>query len=114
MPCAMISSNTKLDDNAARAFTMEISKVIARVMGKPEAYCMVGYQHSTMVFGGVDTPCAFVQLSAIGGIDAAKNNLTSKALTEAVAKYLQIEANRVYITFNDVKSYNWGFNGSTF
>ena len=59
MPALILNSNVKLEDAASKLLIAELSKTIAKVMGKPEAYVLVGYQHSTMIFGGVDQPCAF-------------------------------------------------------
>ena len=44
----------------------DMSKNISKTLGKPEAYVMVGYQNAAMVFGGLETPCVFAQLSSIG------------------------------------------------
>eukprot|EP00703_Trepomonas_sp_PC1_P003036 JAP93570.1 Putative macrophage migration inhibitory factor [Trepomonas sp. PC1] len=114
MPCIIISSNIKLENEQSQLFIQEASQVLADTMGKPEQYCMVGYQHSNMVFGGSDKPCAFIQLSSIGNINPSNNSKVAKALSAVVSKHLQVDGNRVYINFTDVKATNWGFNGGTF
>lgn len=115
MPCAIVESNVNLDVPKAKAFINDVSKTLAKTIGKPEAYCMAGYNHCiAMLMGGSDLPCAFINLSSIGNINAHNNNIVSKALSEVCTKHLEVPADRVYINFNDVKSFNWGYNGATF
>ena len=115
MPCAIVQSNVNLEVPKAKAFVSDLSKALAKSIGKPEAYCMVGYNHNiAMLMGGSDQSCAFISLSSIGNINAASNTQVSKALSEVCTKHLEVPADRVYINFNDVKSFNWGYNGATF
>lgn len=114
MPCIIIQSNVKLEEAKQKDLLADMSKNLSKTLGKPEAYVMVGYQNAAMVFGGVDTPCVFAQLNSIGQISVDKNEKTSAVITGILVKHLNVSADRVYITFNDVKPSNWGFNGSTF
>ena len=86
--------------------------MVAELTGKPENYVMTMVQKDTkMTFAGSDEPCCFIKVKSIGSLTPSK---MSKALCELIASKTNINTNRIYIEFFDVKASNWGFNGSTF
>ncbi len=90
----------------------EISKIVAELTGKPESYVMTMiHSNSNMTFAGSDEPCCFITLKSIGSLKPA---LMSKSLCNLIASKTNINANRIYIEFIDVKASNWGFDSSTF
>ena len=90
----------------------EISKKVAVLTGKPENYLMTLIQNnSQMTFAGSDEPCCFIKLKSIGSLNPSA---MSKSLCELIESKTNIKTNRIYLEFIDVKSENWGFNGSTF
>lgn len=58
----------------------------------------------------IQQKCAFVDVRSIGGITEEQNAKNTEALTEAVAKALNISAEGVYVTFTDIPAINWGYN----
>ena len=90
----------------------DVSKMIADLTGKPENYVMTMIQRDTkMTFAGSDEPCCFIKVQSIGALNPSS---MSKALCDLIASKTNINTNRIYIGFFDVKASNWGFNGSTF
>jgi hypothetical protein len=90
----------------------EISKKIADLTGKSENYVMTMIQSNTqMSFAGSDEPCCFIKVKSIGSLNPS---LMSKSLCELIASKTNINTNRIYIEFIDVKGSNWGYNSSTF
>ena len=90
----------------------EISKKIADLTGKSANYVMTMIQSNTqMSFAGSDEPCCFIKVKSIGSLNPS---LMSKSLCELVASKTNINTNRIYIEFTDVKASNWGYNSSTF
>ena len=86
--------------------------MIADLTGKPENYVMTMIQRDTrMTFAGSDEPCCFIKVKSIGSLSPS---LMSQSLCELIATKTNINTNRIYIEFTDVKASNWGFNGSTF
>ena len=86
--------------------------MVADLTGKPENYVMTMIQCNTkMTFSGSDEPCCFIKVKSIGSL---KPSSMSKSLCELIASQTNINTNRIYIEFFDVKASNWGFNGSTF
>ena len=90
----------------------DISKMVSVLTGKPENYVMTMLQTVThMTFAGSDEPCCFIKLKSIGSINPPE---MSRSLCDLIASKTNINTNRIYIEFVDVKASNWGFNSSTF
>ena len=86
--------------------------MVADLTGKPENYVMTMIQtNCIMTFAGSDEPCCFIKLESIGSLNPSA---MSKSLCELIASRTNINTNRIYIEFIDVKASNWGFNNSTF
>ncbi|KAJ3587664.1 hypothetical protein NHX12_011261 [Muraenolepis orangiensis] len=96
------------------AFVSEATVELAKALRKPEQYVAVRVNpDQMMVFGGTDDPCALCSLGSIGGIDGLQEKHT-KLLSELLKKHLGIPSDRVYISFENLKAANVGWNNSTF
>tara|TARA_Y100001968_G_scaffold227365_1_gene210114 strand:+ start:1246 stop:1608 length:363 start_codon:yes stop_codon:yes gene_type:complete len=90
----------------------DISKMVADLTGKPENYVMTMIQKDAkMTFAGSDEPCCFIKIKSIGSLTP---RTMSESLCQLIASKTNINMNRIYIEFIDIKASNWGFNGSTF
>ena len=112
MPLIQINTSSKSDIGKVDLLQKDISKIIADLTGKPENYVMTMIQRDVkMSFAGSDEPCCFIKVKSIGSL---KPSSMSKSICELIASKTNINTNRIYIEFFDVKASNWGFNGSTF
>ena len=65
MPTLNVTTNATVDRVAASDFVRAASSLVAKAVGKPEAYVMVCLRESqTMCFAGTEDPTAFVELDA--------------------------------------------------
>ena len=86
--------------------------MIASLTGKPENYVMTMIQRDVkMTFAGTDEPCCYVEVKSIGSLNPS---LMSKSICELITSKTNINSERIYIEFTDVKASNWGFDSSTF
>tara|TARA_Y100001968_G_scaffold280920_1_gene277810 strand:+ start:231 stop:572 length:342 start_codon:yes stop_codon:yes gene_type:complete len=112
MPFIQINTSSKSVVNNEILLQKDISKMVADLTGKPENFVMTMIQRDTMMtFAGSDEPCCFVKVKSIG---ALRPSSMSKSICDLIASKTNINTNRIYIEFIDVKASNWGFNGSTF
>ena len=112
MPFIQINTSSKSVVENEYLLQKDISKLVADLTGKPENYVMTLIKlDNRMTFAGSDEPCCFMQVKSIGSLNPSS---MSRSLCDLIASKTNIEMNRVYIEFIDVKSSNWGFNGSTF
>jgi len=113
MPYLSITTNAPLSRDAEAALVAAASKSLAAELGKPEAYVMVSVKAcSTLCFGGLDAPAAFLEIQSIGL--PGKLHGVAAALTGLVGQHCRIAGDRVFITFADVSPAHWAHNGSTF
>ena len=112
MPFIQINTSTKSVVANDDLLQKDISKMVADLTGKPESYVMTMVQRDAkMTFAGSDEPCCFINVKSIGSLTPFS---MSKSLCELIASKTNINKNRIYIEFFDVKASNWGFNSSTF
>ena len=112
MPFIQINTSSKSVVENDDLLQKDISTMIAELTGKPENYVMTMIQRDAkMTFAGSYEPCGFIKGKSIGSL---KPSSMSKSLCELIASKTNINTNRIYIEFFDVKASNWGFNCSTF
>ncbi len=112
MPFIQINISSKSVVENDDVLQKNISKIVAELTGKSENYVMTMLQRDTkMTFAGSDKPCCFIKVKSIGSLTPST---MSKSLCELIASKTNIDSDRIYIEFIDVKASNWGFNSSTF
>ncbi len=112
MPLIQVNTSSKSLVENDDLLQKDISKMVADLTRKPENFVMTMIQTDTkMTFAGSDEPCCFIKVKSIGSLDPSS---MSNSLCELIASRTNINTNRIYIEFIDVKASNWGFNGSTF
>jgi len=112
MPFIQINTSSKSVVENDDLLQKDISKMVADLTGKSENYVMTIIQRDTkMTFAGSDEPCCFIKVKSIGSLTPSS---MSKSLCELIASKTNINTNRIYIEFFDVKASNWGFNSATF
>ena len=112
MPLIQINTSSKSVLDNEDLLQKDISKMVADLTRKPENYVMTILQRDIkMTFAGSDEPCCFIKVKSIGSLTPSS---MSKSLCELVSSKTNINTNRIYIEFMDVKASNWGFNSSTF
>jgi len=94
---------------------LELSGELARLLGKPERYVMTLLNAPVpMRFGGDASPCCYVEVKSIGGLDGDQPRRISAALCGWLERHLGVPAARVYIGFEDVPARLWGWDGGCF
>jgi len=112
MPFIKVETNIAVSDKAA--CLTGISALAAEMLGKPEAYVLAELESGkSLSFGGTADPAAFVTLDSIG-LPEDSTPQFSAAICEFLNRELAIPANRVYITFGDIKRHLFGWDGGTF
>ncbi len=114
MPYLKIQTNQQVAETDSKALLAAASSVIAEELGKPESYVMVNLDPPRpMLFAGLDTPTAYLELKSIG-LPENKTKSLSTALCKLTQTYLGVEPARTYIEFADAPRHMWGWNNSTF
>ncbi len=111
MPLLSIETNQPLPDNNTLA---TISSAVATLLGKPESYVMVKYEHNAdMLFAGNDQPLAHLKLKSLG-LPEDKTASYSAELCQLMQTHFNVTGERVYIEFANPERHLWGWNSTTF
>ncbi|HHO68418.1 MAG TPA: hypothetical protein ENK12_05235 [Gammaproteobacteria bacterium] len=114
MPLLQIDTNQVIDEAAQKTLLDAASRTVAEMLGKPERYVMVAFEHKpAMRFAGSGEPLAYLELKSIG-LPEAKIPALSRALADLMQEHLGVAPDRVYIEFADAPRNMWGWNGGTF
>ncbi|CAE7207248.1 unnamed protein product [Rhizoctonia solani] len=116
MPAIVLTTNVKPRDEAhEKELVLDLSKFTAEVLGKPEKYISVVYQHvATLSFHGTFDPAFLLHITSLGNITPEANEKYSKALFDYFKEKLNIPGDRGYITFYDPGLAYLGHEGTTF
>ncbi|XP_028648565.2 LOW QUALITY PROTEIN: macrophage migration inhibitory factor [Erpetoichthys calabaricus] len=113
MPIFVVNTNVS-KDAVPEAFISEVTKELAKAMGKPAQYIAIHVaSDQLMMFGGKTDPCALCSLHSIGKISGQQKQY-SKLFCGMLQKHLNISTDRIYINFIDMPAENVGWNNSTF
>ncbi|MBT3048610.1 MAG: phenylpyruvate tautomerase MIF-related protein [Candidatus Thiodiazotropha sp.] len=114
MPLLKITTNRELDQGLIGDFLKQASTTVAEILGKPERYVMIGFEHNPqMLFAASGDSLAYLELKSIGLPDDQTRQL-SQALCQLMEQQLAIPAERVYIEFSSAERHLWGWNATTF
>ncbi len=115
MPLLAIRTSAPLPAPAERdALLLRLSREVARLLTKPEAYVMVSLEGAAMCFAGKGDPACYAELKSIGGIGRGTTAGLSQALCAALEQELGVPQARIYVEFTDVAGALWGHAGQTF
>ncbi len=111
----LFSSAPEPQEPALSEMLKSFSSLLARELGKPERYVMVGLApRMQMSFGGSREPACYAELKNVGKLDEQQVEHLSEVLCDAIAKALALPRNRIYIEFTNADGALWGFDGGTF
>ncbi|RZC70747.1 hypothetical protein C5167_033901 [Papaver somniferum] len=115
MPTLNLFINIPVDSVIASDILKDATKVVAKIIGKPESYVMILLNGGVPIaFAGTEEPAAYGELISIGGLGPSVNGKLSSAIAEILETKLSVDSSRFYIKFSDVERSFFGFNGSTF
>lgn len=115
MPVCVINTNVPSDKSRDSDLCLQLSKITASTVRKPEQYVMVQVNtDQVMSFGGTQEPCCFARVLSIGNLDPASNANISECIMECLKASLGVDPSRIYIEFHDSERHMMGWNGATF
>ena len=109
MPFINISTSAKVEDK--KKLLHQFSILIASLTSKSKKFVMAKLEdEGNLLFDG-KTPCCYVEIKSIGSLNPSE---MSKSICTFVNEKIGIPSDKVYISFEDVPSEMWGWNGRTF
>jgi len=113
MPYLHVTSNLVLTDTEKTNCLQTLSQAVAELLEKSEKYVMTSWSHAKMTMGGDPSPAVYIDLRSIRLPEDAPQRLTPE-LCERIRLTTEVQADRVYINYQDVPATHWGWNTKTF
>ena len=115
MPLVRLETTEQLVPESKARLIVELSRICAETIGKPESYVMVVVADGlAMVHAGKPGPTAFIDIRSIGGLSADVNLKLSERLCALLTKTTRVPADRIYLNFTSIEATHWGHDGGTF
>ena len=114
MPLLKLETNVTVAGKQQAELLTTLSKIVTKVLGKPEQYVLVTHQTSAMLMSGQPGHAALVDLRSIGGLTGEVNQTLADQICRALQQSLGIAPERIYLNFTNVPAGDWGWNGDTF
>lgn len=120
MPYLEVRTNCEVGEAQRLNFLNALIPELAELTGKPPSIFMGTVEAASagasatvsMVFRDSEAPCAYAQLSAIA-LDPALTPDLTRTITNALGDHFQLEADRVFVRFQDTERTHWGVGGKT-
>ena len=109
MPYINISTSVRVDDK--KKLLEEISILISSLTNKSKRFVMAKLDDNCEMYFEDPSPCCFLEIRSIGSLNPSE---ISKQISNFVNEKMEIPLDKIYISFEDVSSSMWAWNGRTF
>ena len=113
MPYIDTTASVAISSRKEQAIKERMGKAIELIPGKSEDWLMLSFRDNrSMYFQGSDEPCAICAVKIFGTASEEAYQKLTEALTDIMHEELNIEPERIYVTYEEVGV--WGWNGGNF
>jgi len=109
MPYINVSTSAKINDK--EILLEEISILISSLTNKSKKFVMAKIDDNSVMYFDDQSPCCFLEIRSIGSLNPSE---MAKPISNFVHERMGIPKNKIYISFEDVPSSLWAWNGRTF
>ena len=109
MPYINVSTSVNIEDK--KKLLEEISILVSSLTNKSERFVMARLDDNSEMCFEDESPCCFLEIKSIGSLNPSE---MAKSITNIVYKEMGIPIDKIYISFEDVSSSMWAWNGRTF
>ena len=109
MPYINVSTSSKVDDK--KKLLEEISILISSLTNKSKKFVMAKLDDDCEMFFDDQSPCCFLEIKSIGSLNPSE---MARSISDFVHEKMEIPMDKIYISFEDVPSSMWGWNGKIF
>ena len=109
MPYINVSTSVKVQDK--KKLLEEISILISSLTNKSKRFVMAKLDDDSIMYFDDQSPCCFLEIRSIGSLNPSE---MAKPISSFVHEKMTIPMDKIYISFVDVPSSLWAWNGKTF
>lgn len=108
MPFIKTTTNVTISPKKAAHIKEKMGEAIAIIPGKSESWLMVQLiDNANLFFKGEDDPCAICEVKLYGSAEEEAYAELVDALTDILHEELDLDPDRVYVTFEEIASWAW-------
>ena len=109
MPYINVSTSAKVNDKGK--LLEEISILISSLTKKSRSFIMAKIDDNCQMYFDDRKPSCFLEIKSIGSLNPSE---MAKPISDFIHEKMGIPTDRIYISFEDVPSSLWAWNGRTF
>ena len=109
MPYINISTSEKVDNK--KKLLEEITILISSLTNKSKKFVMTKIVDNSEMYFEDEGPCCFLEIKSIGSLNPSE---MAMPISDFVYEKMGIPIDKIYISFEDVPSSMWAWNGRTF
>ena len=109
MPYISISTSVIVEDK--KKLLEDISILVSSLTNKSKRYVMTKLDDNSVMYFDDQTPICFLEIRSIGSL---KPSEMAKPISNFIHEKMGIPIDKIYISFEDVPSTMWAWNGKTF
>ena len=109
MPYINVSTSAKVNDKGK--LLEEISILISSLTNKSGSFVMAKIDDNCQMYFDDETPSCFLEIKSIGSLNPSE---MAKPISDFLYEKMGIPIDRIYISFENVQSSLWAWNGRTF
>ena len=109
MPYINISTTVIVEDK--KKLLEDISILVASLTNKSKRFVMTKLEDNSFMYFDDQSPICFLEIRSIGSLNTSE---MAKPMSNFVHEKMGIPIDNIYISFEDVPSSMWAWNGRTF
>ena len=109
MPYINVTTSVKVGDK--KKLLEEISILVSSLTNKSKRFVMAKLEDNSIIYFDDKSPCCFLEIRSIGSLNPSA---MAKPISNFVNEKMGIPLDKIYISFEDVPSSMWAWNGKTF
>ena len=109
MPYINVSTSAKMEDK--QKLLEEISILVSSLTGKSKRFVMAKLDDNSEMYFDDESPCCYLEIKSIGSLSPSE---MAKPICNFIYEKIGIPLDKIYVSFEDVPTTMWAWNGKTF
>ena len=116
MPLLKVHFACELKEEVLNSLSISLSKCIAEILSKSEDFVMVIFQKTEFQSFGLNSvqPSLYLELKNVGILRPDDTRKLTSNITDLCTQFLEVQANRIYIEYQESERHHWGWDSKTF
>ena len=109
MPYINVSTSAKIEDK--KKLLEEISTLVSSLTNKSKRFVMAKLDNNSEMYFEDESPCCYLEIKSIGSLSPSE---MAKPICNFIYEKIGIPLDKIYVSFEDVPTTMWAWNGKTF